>query len=86
MERNRCKAQVTEHNGESGRSLYFARPTIKGADIPLCIMNGPRKDDNRILGQGVRKVDEMNILLCQGYEKVVLQQGGNRGIPARRRR
>lgn len=36
-------------------------------------MNGSREDDDRILGQGVCKVDKMNVLLWQGYEKVVLQ-------------
>ena len=36
-------------------------------------MNGSREDEGRILGQGVCKVDKMNVLLLQGNEKVVLQ-------------
>jgi hypothetical protein len=33
------------------------------ANLPLCIMNGPRKDHNRVLSQEICKVDEMNVLL-----------------------
>ena len=36
-------------------------------------MNGSRENDDRILGQGVCKVDKMDVLLWEGDEKVVLQ-------------
>lgn len=43
----------------------------------LGVENGSNKDDERLTGESVREMDEVEILVLHGNEEIVLQKGGN---------